>query len=431
MNYIPAIYFSLLTLYLLKKRGIDASTYISLLYTVTSVLAIGIDVMGLNPNLVSFASLLPTILYCLLLTMFIIPVAIVDFNSYEGLVVSNKKFIRILNYIYFFSFVSYSLAYFGDLKFILSYGDFGELKSLVYEGDAYQLTSYPGPIELILYPVRVLVNSSVIMIFIFLYNITFLNEKWWINAMALLGSTTVIIVGMLQVDRSSTFFWILLLGLAVAMFWNQMSAKIKSTAIGFSAMLILGAAAYGISVTKDRFEERDGGTEGGIVLYLGQPYYHFCELWDYYPAPDGVTTKSLFPSLHKFILKDCEGGTAYQAEMGLKANMDLGVFYTHLGSFMLSAGNFGPFMITFVFVLLFYFIYKDTDVFHTVNGRNVRCFPFEKLMIMFFLLSIPVVGCISYYYQNYYVETITYVTVIALYMSKEDEEEILNMRKWK
>ena len=87
MNYIPAIYFSVLTLYLLKERGIDASTYISLLYTVTSVLAIGIDVMGLNPNLVSFASMLPTILYCLLLTLFILPAAIVDFNSYEGLVV--------------------------------------------------------------------------------------------------------------------------------------------------------------------------------------------------------------------------------------------------------------------------------------------------------------------------------------------------------
>ena len=124
MNYIPAIYFSVLTLYLLKERGIDASTYISLLYTVTSVLAIGIDVMGLNPNLVSFASMLPTILYCLLLTLFILPAAIVDFNSYEGLVVSSHKFLRVLNYIYFFSFVSYSLAYYGDLKFILSYGDF-------------------------------------------------------------------------------------------------------------------------------------------------------------------------------------------------------------------------------------------------------------------------------------------------------------------
>ena len=120
MNYIPAIYFSVLTVYLLKKRGIDASTYISLLYMVTSVLAIGIEVMGLNPNLVSFASMLPTILYCLLLTLFILPVAIVDFHSYEGLVVCNKKFLRVLNYIYFFSFVSYSLAYFGDLKFILS-----------------------------------------------------------------------------------------------------------------------------------------------------------------------------------------------------------------------------------------------------------------------------------------------------------------------
>ena len=56
MNYIPAIYFSILTLYLIKKRGIDASSYISLIYTATSILAVGIDVMGLNPNLVSLAS---------------------------------------------------------------------------------------------------------------------------------------------------------------------------------------------------------------------------------------------------------------------------------------------------------------------------------------------------------------------------------------
>ncbi len=429
MNYIPAIYFSILTLYLFKKRGIDSSTYISLLYMITSVLAIGIDVMGLNPNMVSFASMLPTILYCLLLTLFIVPVAIVDFNSYDGLLVSNKKFIRWLNYIYFFSFVSYTLAYFGDLKFILSYGDFSELKGLVYEGDAYNLTSYPGPIELILYPVRVLVNSSVIMIFVFLYNITFLKEKWWINVMALLGSTTVIIVGMLQVDRSATFFWVLILGLAVSMFWNQMSVKIKSISIGFSVTLILAVATYALSVTKDRFEERDGGTEGGIVIYLGQPYYHFCELWDYYPAPDGITTKSLFPSLHKFVFKDCEGGTAYQVEMGLKSNMDLGVFYTHLGSFMLSAGKFGPFMITSVFLLLFYFLYKDSDVYQTVNSKKIRCFPFEKLMIMFFLLCIPVVGCISYYYQNYYVETVTYMTIAALYFFKDEETKILNMQK--
>ena len=231
MNYIPAIYFGILTLYLFKIRGIAPSTYISFLYTATSVFAVGIDVMGLSPNLVSFASLLPTILYCLLLTLFIMPAVLVDFNSYDAIAYRSKKIIRWLIYIYFFSFVSYSLAYYGDLKFILSYGDFAELKNYVYEGDGYQLKTYPAVIELVLYPVRVIVNSSVVMIFVFLYSITFLKEKWWINAMALIGSTTVIIVGMLQVDRSATFFWVLILGLAVSMFWNQMSAKIKSTAI--------------------------------------------------------------------------------------------------------------------------------------------------------------------------------------------------------
>ena len=430
MNYIPAIYFSLLTLYLLKIRGIDASTYISFIYMATSVLAVGIDVMDLNPNLVTFASLLPTILYCLFLTLFIVPVVLVDFNSYEGLMFSSKKFVRGLIYIYFFSFVSYMLAYYGDLKFILSYGDFAELKNLAYEGDAYQLTTYPTVIELILYPVRIIVNSSVIMIFVFLYNITFLKEKWWINAMALLSSTSVIVVGMLQVDRSTTFFWVLLLGLAVATFWNQMSVKIKSTAIGFSATLILAAASYALSVTKDRFEERDGGSEGGIVMYLGQPYYHFCEIWDYYPAPDGITTKSLFTSFHKFILKDFEGGTDYQVEMGLKSNMDLGVFYTHLGSFMLSAGNFGPFMISIAYILVFYLVFKESEVVQIVQGKKIRCFPFEKLMILYHLLCIPVVGCITYYYENYYVEILAYVVIAALYFFKEDDMQILNMRKW-
>ena len=429
MNYIPAIYFGILTLYLFKIRGIAPSTYISFLYTATSVFAVGIDVMGLSPNLVSFASLLPTILYCLLLTLFIMPAVLVDFNSYDAIAYRSKKIIRWLIYIYFFSFVSYSLAYYGDLKFILSYGDFAELKNYVYEGDGYQLKTYPAVIELVLYPVRVIVNSSVVMIFVFLYSITFLKEKWWINAMALIGSTTVIIVGMLQVDRSATFFWVLILGLAVSMFWNQMSAKIKSTAIGFSTLLILGAASYAFSVTKDRFEERDGGSEGGIVNYLGQPYYHFCEVWDYYPAPDGVTTKSLFTAFHKFVLHDFEGTVRYQVEMGLKSNMDLGVFYTHLGSFMLSAGKIGPFMITCVYLTLFYFLFKEKKNLQTSKKTDINCLPFEKLMVVFFLLCIPTVGCICYYYENYYLEVLAYTIIAAIFFFREDDLQIINMRK--
>ena len=252
-----------------------------------------------------------------------------------------------------------------------------------------------------------------------------MKEKWWINAMAIISSTTVIIVGILLIDRSSTFFWVLILGLAVSMFWNNMSAKIKSTAIGFSTILILAAASYAMSVTKDRFEDRDGGSEGGIVMYLGQPYYHFCEIWDYYPAPDGITTKSLFSSIHKFILHDFDGTVPYQKEMGLKSNMDLGVFYTHLGSFILSAGKIGPFMITIVYLLIFYYLFKECDVFRVVNNKNVKCMPFENLMIMFFLLCIPTVGCINHYYENFYIETVTYTLIAALYLVKDKEEQIL------
>jgi hypothetical protein len=194
-------------------------------------------------------------------------------------------------------------------------------------------------------------------------------------------------------------------------------------------VLLLAAATYAVSVTKDRFEDRDGGSEGGIVTYLGQPYYYFCQIWDYYPAPDGVTTKTLFPSVHKFIFHDFESPVAYQTEMGLKSNMDLGVFYTHLGSFMLSAGKFGPFMITIVYILLFYFVFKERDVVRNVENKKLICFPFEKLMIMYFLLSIPTVGCICYYYENYYVEIVTYLLTAMIFWVKDDNEQVLTVRK--
>lgn len=427
MNYIPAIYFTTLTVILFIKRGLDASSYLSLIYAATSIFAIGIDIMGLNPSLVECASLLPTILYCLFLTLFILPAILIDINSFDGVLFSSHKFIRIINFIFFFSFVSFNLAYYKDIQFVLSYGDFSELKNLVYEGDGYELTKYSGPVELILYPVRIIVSSSPTMLFIFFFNITFLKEKWWVNLMAILGSTTSIINGISQVDRSATFFWVLILGLAVSTFWNQMSAKIKSVAISFSTVLFLAVASYALSVTKDRFEERDGGSEGGIVNYLGQPYYHFCEIWDYYPAPDGITTKSLFPALHKFVLKDFNGTVSYQQEMGLKSNMDLGVFYTHLGSFILSAGNFGPFMITTLYLLIFYFIFKEDDKYKTSNNANYL--DFKKAMMMFILLSIPAVGCICYYYENYYLEVYTYLQIAALYTLIDDEPQILHIRK--
>ncbi len=429
MNYIPAIYFGILTAILIKKRGIDASSYISLIFLITSVLAIFIDVMGLNPNLVSFASLLPTIVYCILLSCFIIPVANIELDTFDAISFKNQKLMRWLVYIFFATFVGNVAAYWGDLMFVISYGDFGELKALVYEGDAYKLTSYPIYIEAILYPMRILANASVVMSFVFFFNITHLKEKWWINLMAIVSSLTVVFTGMLAIDRSKTFFWVLLLGLSVAIFWNHMSAKIRSIAITFSSILILAAAAYALSVTKDRFEDRDGGSEGGIITYLGQPYYHFCQLWDYYPAPDGITTKALLPSFHKYILHDFEGTVAYQTEMGLKCNMDLGVFYTHLGSFLLTAGKFGPFMISGVFLLLFFVLFNEKDFVRTVDNKKIRCMPFDKMLIMYFLLQIPTVGCISYYYENYYTEIATYLIIVALYCVMDNGEQILKIRK--
>ena len=109
--------------------------------------------------------------------------------------------------------------------------------------------------------------------------------------------------------------------------------------------------------------------------------------------------------------------------------MDLGVFYTHLGSFMLSAGKIGPFMITCVYLTLFYFLFKEKKNLQTSKKTDINCLPFEKLMVVFFLLCIPTVGCICYYYENYYLEVLAYTIIAAIFFFREDDVQIINMRK--
>ena len=115
--------------------------------------------------------------------------------------------------------------------------------------------------------------------------------------------------------------------------------------------------------------------------------------------------------------------------MGLKSNMDLGVFYTHLGSFLLSAGKFGPFMITSVYLIVFYFLFKEENKWQISKNKDANCLPFEKLMVMFFLLCIPTVGCICYYYDNYYLEVLVYIIIAAVFFFKDDDIQILNTHK--
>lgn len=54
--------------------------------------------------------------------------------------------------------------------------------------------------------------------------------------MAIIGSLPCILIGIIGIDRSRTFYWILFFGLAGSLFWKNMSKKTKKIAVSMTAV---------------------------------------------------------------------------------------------------------------------------------------------------------------------------------------------------
>lgn len=399
MIYVPFVYFTLLFLYIIKRNKFDVSAYITLLYIITSFFAILIRLFDYQPISRYELSIIPTIVYCGLITLAIYPIYKFNSNQINGIEIKNTKFIDFLIYFYFFSFIILLVAYKEDILFRFTYGDFAEMRG----DDELGLKQYPTIIEAFLLPVRVFANTSYIMIFIFFFSIAFLKKSVLLNLMAILGSLPIVIIGILGIDRSKTFYWIIILGLAMVFFWKYIDRKkkIKITPILFSFLLLV--VIYMALVTNSRFGESDTGNRGSVITYAGQSYIHFCYFWDNFDNPDGLSTKYLFPATHYWIIGDYEGAVPYQKELHLKTRIDPGVFYSYLGSFLVDSNKPGPFFFTIIYLLLCRLVLR----------KKQNIIKFNNLFYSFILSLIPACGVISYIFTSYYM-TFSIVTLIIL-----------------
>lgn len=391
MVFIPFFYFLLVFFYIMRQNGWDVCAYVAFLYVLTSLFSVLIHILDYQIVVMYEESLIPTIIYCTLLTVAILPLYFFKSNRIEKVTCRSSLFIDCLVYFYFISFLVMLLAYKNDIIFRFTYGNLRELRALTYQGEGLGFTSYPKYIELFLIPMRTFANMSYVMIFIFFFSITYLQKSRYYNLMAIIGSLPCILIGIIGIDRSRTFYWILFFGLAGSLFWKNMSKKTKKIAVSMTAVFFLLIVSYMAIVTISRFGDTGLGGASSIIEYAGQAYIHFCYFWDRYDSPEGFTTKYLFPAIHHFIIGDYDGGTAYQQEMTSKSHMECGVFYTYLGNFIISSGKIGPFMITFVYLFLCSLVMR----------RRSSVVSFETLLKCLFVMFIPVAGCISYIYTSY------------------------------
>lgn len=371
------------------KRGFEVSTYITFLYVITSFCSVKLFDMNLVETAYRNPSFFATIVYCVLLTIPIIAIYRLKLNNlnYEP----NKRCINIIGIFYFILLFVFVILYRKAIIFVLTFEDMAVLRNEAVNGDI-GVTSYGGLLKYLSMVVSIMATASYLMILLFFISVIYLKNKWYINLMILAGSLTSVLQGFLDVSRSSIIYFVIFLGLSLSLFWKKLSTKHKTYITPVLIALLLGMGTYFMAVTNDRFSENNdyGGTSGGLISYAGMPYKNFCYFFDNYHNPTGISTRFLLPATN-YIFNDFKGGTQREVEMEKITNFNTYAFMTYLGSFIMDCNQFAPFIYILIYLYLLHIV-----KFRLRKGRLTESW----VIFMFVMISIPAIGCITYYYTN-------------------------------
>lgn len=390
MVVIPFIWFSLLFIIIWIKRGFDISAYATLLFVISSLFSILLVNSGPDSEIYRrYPSAFATIVYCLGNSLIIWPLYRFDSSSLQGIAIHNGKTINTLVYLFFGIFVLLLITRWLTLNFVLTVADWELLRAMAHN-DEIVIEHYSGIVNTILLIAKVIGMASSVMVPIFFISICFLKRSWWFNLMAILGSTNVIINGLIGFDRSSVFRWLLLLGLCIVLFWKFVHKKTRKRLVPFFGVLIGVIVVYMVAVTDARFGNTDQGSKGSVIEYAGQPYPNFCNIYDNLNNGEGVTAKYVFPTIHKYILNDYIGNTSRQEELTQRTKVTCNVFYSVLGSFVLDANQVGPFLYIIYYLIIYSILFKRTPK----KGK----IPLTLLLCFFYMMQIAAFGIIAYTY---------------------------------
>lgn len=390
MIIIQLVYFSLLFITVLyKKRGMSICGYISLLYLLVSIAAFAGEKIGVFDNRIIHPSIESTLVYCILLTLIILPAYNYDKDFISHLRIGNIKALDFITYLYFTCFVFSLLTNWLSIGFILASDDWERLRNLAMQDGGLFEYSNEVPISHVMSIINNIMGAASFVMFpIFFISLSKLSKPWWYVLMAFMGTLNVIIKGILTIDRSSVFKWFLFLGLSLVIFWPTLTTKAKRIITPVLLSTIIALSAYFAVVSIGRFEKSDEGVQGNLVRYAGQPYYNFCYLFEHFDNHEGISTKYLFPATHFFVLKDYQGNVDRQLELSRKSGIDCNVFYTVLGTFLIDSNQIGPFLFIIIYLGLFRLIGRPS------KGN----YPFRRFLLNYYMLLIPTFGIIAYVY---------------------------------
>lgn len=401
MILVPFIFFAALTVYWWRERkGIDVCSYMSLLYAVSSFLAIMIVMMGEMQGKTDNENggvlwggwdielgFIPTVSYCLLLGLCILPFSFVNVKEIKKIETrapwSLLAFSALLIAVAFVNL--YCVA---DSTLDILSGDLSFVRQGAYKGDQtpaeIKAATLPFPLGHLTY----LNFCTTLALPIMFYNLCFDKKPWWWNALLLFTAMTPILAGIQRADRTEPIYFSLMFVYCIVFFRHHFSRKVKIAMGSVIAVLVVFGATYVTAVSVARFDERyTGGAAANVVQYGGQSYLNYCYFCEYGSFAT-VESEREFPLINHFGA-NIDSDDIRRSERSAREGFFIAVFATFLGDILLDLGPVGMGLWVLGYALLVTLV---------IRHKKRTEFDMSEILILFFLASIPLFGIFYYRY---------------------------------
>lgn len=397
MVFLPLIFFGILLIISVRKKGMDLGGFAILCFVVTSFFAIYLHNMPSAATLDNYnkmnPSFVPTLVYCCLIGLELQCFYRLNTNQKKAFAtIKNVDFFNKITYLYIFMFFFLLVFLYKDIFNGILQGNLGDYRAEVNKGEMENAftrqNSFVG--KFIGYGAATIGAGSTYMIPFFFYSLCFTKNKMYHNILILISSLSCIILGIIDADRSSSLLWGMMFVMSFFLFRpyiDNHSRKVIKKCFFFIGGLLF---VYFLSMSISRFVNSNMGVDGSILSYIGQSYLNFCNVWDNVEIID-VTTYRLFPVINKFWLNtDPE---THKMIVRSSSYIRLNGFYSYIGMWFLDTGKWIMFFISLCVTLITNCVIKRV--------RLQKIFSFKYIMYIYMLAIIPVFGCIAYYYKNY------------------------------
>lgn len=398
MTYIPLVYFGCLAYFLFRRyKQMDMATIISLIFAVSGLFSVLIDINGYRSSETYKyeISIVPAVLYCILLTLCILPLSRCNISNRINIEpVGKVKLIKLLSVI---SIVWFALSvYFGwnTFRFVLM-SDMADIRNDLYQGIRIEswMVGLPGPARLIFSLLNMMFGCPWILLFLGFYSMIGNQMPLKYSYYFFIASLSGPFNGILGADRSSSAYWIMSAVTLFFLFRKQLPFKVKRQISVIGIITLAGVVVYLAAMTISRFGEQDssGGALGSLIEYLGQSYINFCYFFDRYELPFhhfGI----VFPFTSEYIFGVPSGGTIIQEEMTFLSNKSTGVFYTFIGQMIIGVGQFWAMFFTLAYAFA---SYRTMGKINRRKEINIM-----SLYLYFAFASVVLLGIFCHYYAN-------------------------------